>query len=151
VLSAEATMRSFRRSSVFAALLLLSACSSDEEAPAAEAAPAPKTGTVITIGDADALRSEIYPLWNPPPQPPCHQQLKVRIDLAEDGRVVRADAKPELAFDDPCRGAQDAAIRAVWAASPLNVPRTREWDSLTLVFDPGTLPQLQPEPEVEPE
>jgi hypothetical protein len=122
------------------ALLALAACASDEDAPEAEAAPAPKTpATTISTGDADALRAEIYPLWNPPAQPPCHQQLKVRIDLAEDGRVVRADAKPELAFDDPCRGAQDAAIRAIWAASPLNVPRTRAWDSLTLVFDPATL------------
>lgn len=141
-------MRPFR---LYAALLLplsLAACGSDD-APETEAAPAPaakSTGAVVTIGDADALRSEIYPLWNPPQEPPCRQQIKIRIDLAEDGRVVRADAKPELGFDDPCRGAQDAAIRAIWAASPLNVPRQREWDSLTLVFDPNTLPQ---EPEAE--
>ena len=120
-----------------AALLLctLAACGSDD-APEPEPAPAQ---TKISKSDADALRAEIYPLWNPPAEPPCHQQLKVRIDLAEDGRVIRADAKPELAYDDPCRAAQDAAIRAIWAASPLNVPRHREWSSLTLVFDLNAL------------
>ena len=123
-----------------AALLLLAACGSDEDAAETAAPAAPKNpATVISKADADALRAEIYPLWNPPAEPPCHQQLKIRIDLAEDGSVVRADAKPELAFDDPCRGAQDAAIRAIWAASPLNVPRHREWQSLTLIFDRDAL------------
>jgi hypothetical protein len=116
-------------------LLALAACGSDD-ATVPEAAPAQ---TKISKADADAIRAEIYPLWKPPAEPPCHEQLKIRIDIAEDGRVVRADAKPELAYDDPCRGAQDAAIRAIWAASPLKVPRTREWDSLTLVFDRDAL------------
>jgi hypothetical protein len=123
-----------------ALLLGLAACGSDDDG--SEPAPPPKKPAVtISNGDADALRAEIYPLWNPPAQPPCSQPLKVRIDLAEDGRVVRADAQPELGYDDPCRGAQDAAIRAIWAASPLKVPRQRKWSSLTLVFDPNTLPQ----------
>jgi hypothetical protein len=116
-------------------LLALAACGSDD-APEAQPAPAQ---TKISRADADAIRAEIYPLWQPPAEPPCHEQLKIRIDIAEDGSVVRADAKPELAYDDPCRGAQDAAIRAIWAASPLKVPRTREWDSLTLVFDRDAL------------
>ena len=115
------------------AVLLLAACGSDD------APEAPPQQTKISKADADALRAEIYPLWNPPAEPPCHEQLKVRIEIAEDGRVTRADAKPELAYDDPCRGAQDAAIRAIWAASPLDVPRHREWDSLTLVFDRDAL------------
>jgi hypothetical protein len=128
-------MRAFT-SIAAAALLLLAACGSDDDAAETETPAAPKNPAVaISKSDADALRAEIYPLWNPPAEPPCHQQLKIRIDLAEDGSVVRADAKPELAFDDPCRGAQDAAIRAIWAASPLNVPRHREWQSLTLIFD----------------
>ena len=122
------------------ALLCLAACSSSDDALVTSAAPAPKNpATTISKADADALRAEIYPLWNAPAEPPCHQQLKVRIDLAEDGSVVRAEAKPELPFDDPCRGAQDAAIRAIWAASPLDVPRTRKWSSLTLVFDRDAL------------
>jgi hypothetical protein len=116
-----------------AMLLALAACGSDDTPKAAPAQ------TKISKSDADALRAEIYPLWNPPAEPPCHEQLKVRIEIAEDGRVTRADAKPELAYDDPCRGAQDAAIRAIWAASPLNVPRHREWDSLTLIFDRDAL------------
>jgi hypothetical protein len=118
-----------------AALLLLAACGSDDDLETAAAPAANNPATTISSADAQALRAEIYPLWSPPQQPPCHQQLKVRIDLAEDGSVVRADAKPELAFDDPCRGAQDAAIRAIWAASPLSVPRRRDWSSLTLIFD----------------
>jgi hypothetical protein len=122
---------------ILAAAMLpaLAACGSDDTP---EAAPAPAQ-TKISKSDADALRAEIYPLWNPPAEPPCHEQLKVRIEIAEDGRVTRADAKPELAYDDPCRGAQDAAIRAIWAASPLNVPRHREWNSLTLIFDRDAL------------
>jgi hypothetical protein len=120
-----------------AALLCgLAACGSDGD-PAADP-PAPAQ-TKISKSDADAIRAEIYPLWKPPAEPPCHAQLKIRIDIADDGRVVRADAKPELGYDDPCRGAQDAAIRAIWAASPLKVPRTREWDSLTLIFDRDAL------------
>src|ERR1043165_2973465 len=79
------------------------------------------------------------PVGPPRAEPPCHAQLKSRIDLAGDGSVVRADARPELGYDDPCRGAQDAALRAIWAASPLNVPRNREWDSLTLIFDRDAL------------
>jgi hypothetical protein len=130
-----------------ALLAALAACGSDDdletaaapaEAPAAAAAPAPAQ-TMISKADADALRAEIYPLWQPPDEPPCHAQLKVFIQLAEDGRVTRADAKPELGYDDPCRGAQDAAIRAIWAASPLQVPRTRDWDGITLIFDRDAL------------
>jgi hypothetical protein len=124
-----------------ALLLALAACGSDDD-DLETAAPPPKPPAVtLSNGDADALRAEIYPLWNPPAQPPCHQPLKIRLDLAENGQVVRADARPELGYDDPCRGAQDAAIRAIWAASPLKVPRQRKWSSLTLVFDPNTLPQ----------
>jgi hypothetical protein len=120
-----------------ALLLMLAGCGSDD---ASGPAPAPEAAkTKISKSDADAIRAEIYPLWQPPADPPCHEQLKIRIDIAEDGRVVRADAKPELGYDDPCRGAQDAAIRAIWAASPLNVPRNREWDSLTLIFDRDAL------------
>jgi hypothetical protein len=125
-------------------LLGLAACGSDDDTLETNAAPAPtaapsKPAATISKADADALRAEIYPLWNPPAEPPCHQQLKIRIDLAENGSVVRADAKPELAYDDPCRAAQDAAIRAIWAASPLNVQRHRAWSSLTLVFDRDAL------------
>src|SRR5689334_4953427 len=112
-------MQAFRLIPAAALLLMLAGCGSDD---ASEPAPAPAQ-TKISKSDADAIRAEIYPLWQPPAEPPCHEQLKIRIDIAEDGRVVRADAKPELGYDDPCRGAQDAAIRAIWAASPLNVPR----------------------------
>jgi hypothetical protein len=129
-------MRALNPIAAAAMLCLLAACGSDDAAETA-APPAPKNP--VSQADANALRAEIYPLWNPPAEPPCHEQLKIRIDLAEDGSVVRADAKPELAFDDPCRGAQDAAIRAIWAASPLNVPRQRDWSSLTLVFDRDAL------------
>jgi hypothetical protein len=122
-----------------ALLCVLAACGSDD-APETEAAPAAQPAqTKISKADADALRTEIYPLWQPPAEPPCHEQLKIRIEIAEDGRVTKAEAKPELPFDDPCRGAQDAAIRAIWAASPLQVPRTRDWDSLTLIFDRDAL------------
>ena len=132
-------MRLITLSTAAAMLCTLAACGSDDAAePEAEAAPK-EPALTVSKADADALRAEIYPLWEPPAEPPCHQQLKVRIDLAEDGSVVRADAKPELPFDDPCRGAQDAAIRAIWAASPLDVPRTRKWSSLTLVFDRDAL------------
>lgn len=117
----------------------LAACGSDDELETAAAPAAAAAQTKISKADADALRTEIYPLWQPPAEPPCHQQLKIRIEVAEDGRVTKAEAKPELAFDDPCRGAQDAAIRAIWAASPLQVPRTRDWESLTLIFDRDAL------------
>ncbi len=121
---------------IAAALALgLTSCGSDEP----EAPEPPPQQTKISKADADALRAEIYPLWQPPAEPPCHDQMKIFIRIAEDGRVTHADAKPELAYDDPCRGAQDAAIRAIWAASPLNVPRTRDWDSLTLIFDTDAL------------
>ena len=136
-------MRSLTVIAAAALLCTLAACGSDDDAlETAAPAPTPPLGkpeTVISKADADALRAEIYPLWNPPAEPPCHAQLKIRIDLAEDGSVVRADAKPELGYDDPCRGAQDAAIRAIWAASPLDVPRTRAWQSLTLIFDRDAL------------
>ena len=129
-----------RHATAVALLLCLAACSADEDAQTEAEAPAPKNpATAISTGDADALRTEIYPHWSPPKEPPCREQLKIRIDLAEDGSVVRADAKPELDYDNPCRGAQDAAIRAIWAASPLDVPRTRKWSSLTLVFDRDAL------------
>ncbi len=130
-------MRSIMTLTAAAALLCtLAACGSDEDEPQAAPAAKPSTpATTISKADADALRAEIYPYWNAPTEPPCHQQLKIRIDLAEDGSVTRADAKPELPFDDPCRGAQDAAIRAIWAASPLNVSHQRAWSSLTLIFD----------------
>jgi hypothetical protein len=134
-------MRSFTAIAAAALLLGLAACGSDDNSLETSAAPAAPSKPAITISNADAvaLGKEIYPLWNPPAEPACHQQLKIRIDLAENGSVVRADAKPELDYDDPCRAAQDAAIRAIWAASPLNVPRHREWSSLTLVFDRDAL------------
>ena len=120
--------------SIAAAALLctLAACGSDDAAETEAPKPA---GPAISKADADSLRKEIYPFWNAPSEPPCHEQLKIRIDLAENGSVTRADAKPELPYDNPCRAAQDAAIRAIWAASPLNVPKHREWSSLTLIFD----------------
>jgi hypothetical protein len=130
-------MHALRLIAAAAMLSALAACGSDD-APEADSAPAPAQ-TKISKADADSLRAEIYPLWKPPAAPPCHAQLRIRIDIAEDGRVVRADAKPELGYDDPCRGAQDAAIRAIWAASPLDVPRHRDWDSLTLIFDRDAL------------
>ena len=136
----QTMIRRFRRCCLLVPLLWLAACGSDDDASDA-AAPAKKPAIALSNGDVDALRAEIYPLWNPPLQPPCNQPLKVRIELAEDGRVVRADSIPELGSDDPCRSAQDAAIRAVWAASPLNVSRQRKWSSLTLVFDRAALPQ----------
>lgn len=116
-------------------LCTLAGCGSDDAAEPA----APPAQTKISKADADALRAEIYPLWKPPVEPPCHAQLKIRIDIADDGRVIRAEGKPELAYDDPCRGAQDAAINAIWAASPLNVQRNREWSTLTLIFDRDAL------------
>ena len=132
-------MRALTSIAASALLLGLAACGSDNDT-LETAAPAPsKPETTISKSDADALRAEIYPLWNPPAEPPCHQQLRIRIELAENGSVVRADAKPELGYDDPCRAAQDAAIRAIWAASPLKVPRQRKWSSLTLVFDRDAL------------
>jgi len=134
--------RLLQRIAALTLLLGLAACGSGDDA-AEPAAPPKKPAITISNGDADALRAEIYPLWNPPAQPPCSQPLNIRIDLAEDGRVVRADAKPELGYDDPCRGAQDAAIRAIWAASPLKVPRQRKWSSLTLVFDRAALPPAE--------
>jgi hypothetical protein len=130
-------MRSLALIAAAALLCALAACGSDDGLETA-AAPAPAQ-TEISRADADSLRAEIYPLWKPPAEPQCHQQLKIRIDLAEDGRVVRADAKPERGYDDPCRAAQDAAIRAIWAASPLDVPRQRDWSSLTLIFDRDAL------------
>jgi len=131
-------MQSVPLTAAAAALLLLAACGTDDAAETEAPAPPPQQ-TKISKSDADALRAEIYPLWQRPAEPPCHAQMKIRIDLADDGRVVRADAKPELGYDDPCRGAQDAALRAIWAASPLQVPRNRDWDSLTLIFDTDAL------------
>jgi hypothetical protein len=125
-------MRSLILIAAAATLCTLVACGSDDNL---ETAAPSNPATTISKADADALRAEIYPLWNAPTEPPCHEKLKIRIDLAEDGSVVRADAKPELEYDNPCRAAQDAAIRAIWAASPLNVPRQRKWSSLTLIFD----------------
>jgi hypothetical protein len=125
-----------------ALLLLLAACGSSDDAKLeTAAAPAAKpAGPNISNADAAAVRDQIYPNWLAPDEPPCHTPLKVRIDLAEDGRVVRAEAKPELGYDDPCRPTMDSAIRAVWAASPLRLPRTRTWQSLTLVFDKDAAP-----------
>lgn len=123
-----------RSISLAALLLVLAGCGSDDAGVSEPAPPPAQTG--ISKADANSLRAEIYPLWLPPAAPPCSAQLAIRIQLTEDGRVARADAKPEVGYDDPCRGAQDAAIRAIWAASPLDVPRTRDWDSLTLIFDP---------------
>jgi len=129
-------MRSLSLIAAAAMLCTLAACGSDDDAAETEAPAAPKNpATTISKADADALRAEIYPFWNAPAEPPCHEQLKIRIDLAEDGSVIRADAKPELPYDNPCRAAQDAAIRAIWAANPLSVPNHREWSSLTLIFD----------------
>jgi hypothetical protein len=123
------------RAVALALLTALTACGADDPA---QPEP-PPAQTKISKANADLLRAEIYPLWQPPAAPPCAAQLKIHIQLAQDGRVVRADAQPELGYDDPCRGAQDAAIRAIWAASPLDVPRSRDWDSLTLIFDPSLL------------
>lgn len=120
-----------------AALLALAACSSDEDAdPAAAPIPATIAEKDISKADANALRTQIYPNWNIPTGTNCHQPVKVKVQLAENGAVQRADAvKPELADDDPCRPVQDSAIRAIWASTPLRVPRTRTWDYIVLVFD----------------
>ena len=123
------------------ALLGLAACSSDDalETSAAPASAAKDPATTIADTDAAALRDQIYPNWYVTPGSGCHEPLKVRIDLAADGTVIRAEPRPERGDDDPCRPAADAAIRAIWAASPLKVPRTRKWSSLTLVFDLNAL------------
>ena len=125
------------RLTLVAALLALGACSSDEDAAApVEPVPATIAEKDISKADANVLRTQIYPNWNIPAGTNCHQPVKVRVQLAENGAVQSVAAvKPELADDDPCRPIQDSAIRAIWASTPLNVPRTRNWDYLTLVFD----------------
>ena len=108
----------------------------------AAAKPDAKPAIPISAADAAALRDQITPHWNMPTEPPCRQPIRILIVLAEDGSVVRALAKPEVGYDDPCRAAQDSALRAVWLASPLRVPHKRAWSSVNLVFDP----QPQPAP-----
>jgi len=123
-------------------LSTLTACGSDEDdaqqpeaAPVATEAPAKNDPSkTISRVDADAIRAQIYPNWYVTAEQPCHQPLKVYIEFAQDGTVLRAEPKPDLPDDDPCRPALDSAIRAVWASSPVTLPRSRSWNALTLVF-----------------
>src|SRR4051812_24260823 len=103
------------RRTLVAALLALAACSSDEDVAQPEAKIAPTIAEKdISKADANVLRTQIYPNWNIPEGTNCHQPVKVKVQLAENGAVQRADAvKPELADDDPCRPVQDSAIRAI--------------------------------------
>jgi hypothetical protein len=120
---------------IVAALFALAACAS-EEADAPQAPPPSIAEKDISKADANALRTQIYPNWNIPIGTSCHQPVKVRVQLAENGAVQSVSAvKPELTDDDPCRPIQDSAIRAIWASTPLKVPHTRSWTYLTLVFD----------------
>ena len=139
-------MHALRRCAAVAALLCLAACSFSDDEPEATPAPAPApqakpSGPTISNADAENLRAQIYPHWLVPTEPQCHQQLRILIVIAQDGNVTSAEAKPELPYDDPCRPAQDSALRAIWAASPLRVPRTRKWDRVNMVFDLNAVQQ----------
>ena len=112
-------------------------CDSEQSSAAQPSAtPAMNASSVsMTATEEDDVRRQIARNWNIDFNHPCKQRLEVRIALARDGTVQRAEGLENFASDQVCAAAQDAALRAVWLSSPLKLPPGRTWPSVVLLFD----------------
>ena len=117
------------------AAVLLSGCagggaaSAQDEGPSIEMPDAP-----MTAAEMDGIRAQIEQNWNLDVNHPCGRPVSLRVRLAVDGTVQKAE--PMEDFPEPaCRAAADAAIPAIQISSPLKLPPHRQWKTMVLRFD----------------
>jgi hypothetical protein len=113
-----------------AALVLASSCRPEQE-------PAPPTGA---RGLAVMLRDAIAPCWNDRALQlePAGAAVAINIQTMPDGRVksVRPMEPERLAADPAAHAVADAAMAAVIACSPLDLPPAsyEDWRDVVLTF-----------------
>jgi outer membrane biosynthesis protein TonB len=97
----------------------------------------------LSMTEEDMIRGQIEKNWSPPVGGRDAYELKVllHISLNVDGTVtnVQIEDASRYASDPLFRAAGDAAIRAVWQASPLkglSAEKYNTWRELRFNFDP---------------
>ncbi|MEX2650195.1 MAG: energy transducer TonB [Alphaproteobacteria bacterium] len=115
---------------------------------ALEGALAPNVASRVTLSEIDAIRRQIEDNWIVPAGAPEAEdlQVEIRIQLAVDGRVLRADivdqARMVQTGEEFYRSAAESALRAVLKASPLHgLPPEKydAWRDITMTFDPSKM------------
>lgn len=105
-------------------------------------APASMVGDKITATDIDAVRSQIAKCWLVPIGGIEARDMivDVRMDIAPDGTVQKADVVNSRPNDPAFQAAAESAQRAVLdpACNPLPLPpeKYEKWKRLTLRFNP---------------
>jgi outer membrane biosynthesis protein TonB len=97
----------------------------------------------LSMGEIDALRSQISGCWYIDPGHKGGEDMivDVHVNLAPDGSVQHAQIEDtaRMGTDAYYRAAAEAALRAVYKCSPLNVPPGKydTWKDLHLHFNPS--------------
>ncbi len=113
-----------------------------EEEGKEKGAPASAVGMEITATDIDAIRQKIYKCWIIPigVQGAKDLVVDVRMDIAQDGNVTKAEVVNSRSGDPAFQAAAESAQRAVLdpACNPLPLPpeKYEKWKRLTLRFNP---------------
>lgn len=103
-------------------------------------------GAPLSLSVKDAIKKQIESCWNPPAGNKDAAKLQILLNIAfnRDGSVasVRIIDTIKYGNDEMYKVAADAAVRAVYKASPLqNLPAEQYniWKNLELNFDPSNL------------
>lgn len=106
-------------------------------------APAQAVGSVITGTDIDAIRQKIAKCWLIPAGVEGAKDLAVdiRMDLAKDGTVTKAEIMNKERMADPtfraaAESAQRAALDPACQPLPLSPEKCEKWKQLTFRFNP---------------
>lgn len=110
-----------------------------QDAPVEEAQNRGISGAAL----AGSIQRQVYPHWNVPigAAGAGDIQVELRIIIAADGSVTSVEPadRARMEVDPVYRTIVESAVRAVRAASPLQLPRESYdlWRDLILVFDPS--------------
>ena len=98
----------------------------------------------LSLSVKDAIKMQIEKHWNPPAgnRDAAKLQILLRISLKSDGSVVSVKVINNIQYnsDDLYKVAADAAIRAVYKASPLQglpLDQYNIWQDLEFDFNPS--------------
>ncbi len=115
-------------------------------APEPKKKPSPAKGRsdgrdlTMTFNEIDALRTKISQCWNPPVGGLGADAIKVRLrmQLRPDGSLSREPQVMNRAGSPYFQAAADAAVRAVMACQPYELPAKKFalWRDMILNFDP---------------
>jgi outer membrane biosynthesis protein TonB len=99
------------------------------------------TGPKLSQSELEALRARLMQLWNPPAgvQNPQELIVKVRVQLARDGRLIGNPVVLSAGNSTLFTIARDNAIRALHRGQPFDMlsPGSYElWKEIEITFDP---------------